>query len=127
AAAGGGGGGGGRLAPPAPAQQAADGAAQQAAEARAGQQAAAGLVQGGVVGAGPQAQGAGQVGQVLQEDGQAAVVGLEEDLEHQAGEQLRLGELLGAAAVAGTGQAALAGRQGPAGDGHGGLAEVVHA
>jgi hypothetical protein len=53
-------------------------------------------VQGGEVGHLPQAQRAAQVVQVL---GDAAVVGLEEGLEGQAGKQLGLRVQLGAAAV----------------------------
>src|SRR5262245_3465408 len=72
---------GGQFHAAAAAQQAADGVRQQAVGAAQREQAPAGFLQGGPVGDASQAQGVGEVGPLLQQDGDAAVVGLEEDLQ----------------------------------------------
>ena len=58
-----------------------------------------GLLEGGEVGDGPQADQAAEVGVVGQVRGEPAVVEAQELLEHQAGQELGLGELLGAELV----------------------------
>ena len=78
----------------------------------------AALLQGGEVRDRLEGQRLAQVGQVVQQRGHAAVVGLEEDLEDQAGEQLRLGELLGAVLVGVGAQGDLGGAEGPRGHGY---------
>ena len=81
----------------APPQMPADGGAEQPTRSAAAQQALAGLVQGGEVGHTAQADGPTQVLAIVQQGSDAAVVGLEEGLEDQADEQLRLRVQLGAA------------------------------
>jgi hypothetical protein len=108
------------------AQETADGEAQQPAQAPPAQHAGGGLLQGGPVGHAAQAEGAAEVGQLFEVDGDAPVVGLEEGLQGQAGEQLRLGVRLGAVLVGVAAQGPLARGQGGAGDAQRRFAEVTH-
>src|SRR5439155_23756124 len=80
----------------APPQMAADSGAEQASCAGHAEQAAAGLLQGREVGNAAQTHGLTQIPPLLQQCREAAIVGLEEGLEDQAGEELRLGVQLGA-------------------------------
>jgi len=63
-----------------------------------------------------QAKGSTEVRVVGEVGNQAAVVGPEKRLEHQAGEQLRLGELLGAELVGIAAQPAVGDREGLTGN-----------
>ncbi len=84
---------------PAAAEEAVDRRAEQPPGHGQAQQAATGLLRRGKVGHDFQGQNPAQVGMVGELSCQAAVVGLEEGLEEQTGEQLVLCEFLGAVAV----------------------------
>jgi hypothetical protein len=68
----------------------ADGGTQQSSGAWDAQQATTGFLHRGEVWYAAQSDGAAQVGEILQEGGQAPIVGLEEDFEDQTDEQLGL-------------------------------------
>ena len=98
---------------PAAAEQPPHGAGKQASGAGQGEQAVGGLLQRGVVRHVLQGQDVTQIGQVVKQLRQAAVIGLEEDCEHQAGEELGLGVDFGAELVGVRVQGGLGGVQGP--------------